>query len=67
MSTQDSLKLTGFGRFVPTTITGPDTSAAGIAVAQSSGDHWEMFFPDNAPRLAQVLETFLHPSDPSHL
>lgn len=37
-----------------------------IAVAQSSGDHWEMSVLENAPRLSPLLETFLDPSDPSH-
>jgi thioesterase domain-containing protein len=31
----------------------------GVAVTESPGDHWAMFFPEHAPRLAERLEALL--------
>jgi thioesterase domain-containing protein len=35
-----------------------------LDITESPGDHWAMFFPQNAPRLAERLEALLDVSDP---
>ena len=49
----------GSGRCSPTTTTGAGTSTGDLDIAEVPGDHHAMFYPENAPRLAEVLMEML--------